>query len=101
MLCKVEPEWAKSTLRFEREHVATFDHLNEAYETCPAPWKPTLAVNTSVSHQFTLQTAQNLPGVTMVGTMFFIPPKEPLSWDVKGNGPDVTSGKDYYKIKRE
>jgi len=97
LLCKVEPEWQKATLRFEREHVASFDQLNDTYDTCPAPWQPTLAVNTSVSHQFTLQQAQNLSGVTVVGTLFFIPPKDPISWEVKGVGPEVTSGKEFHR----
>ena len=95
LLCKVEPEWQKATHRFEREHIATFDHQNDAYETIPAPWQPTLAVNTSVSHQFGLQIAQNMPGVTMVGTLFFIPTKEPISFEVKGTGPDITTGEPF------
>ena len=96
LLCKVEPEWEKATLRFEREHVASFDHLNDTYDTCPAPWQPTLAVQTSVSHQFSLQTTQNMPGVTMIGTIFFIPQREPLSFEVKG-GPIITSGKEFHR----
>ena len=92
MLCQVEPEWEKATLRFEREHVASFDHQNDSYETSPAPWQPTISVNTSVTHQFTLQQAQNMPGMTVLGTSFFIPPKDPIAWEVKGAGPDVYSG---------
>lgn len=57
-----------------------------------APWEPVLAVPTSVQHDFTLVTPQNLPGVTMLGTQFFIPPREPLAFPVKGVGPDVPSG---------
>ena len=91
-MCKIDPEWQKATLRFEREHVASFEHLNDTYDTCPTPWQPTLAVNTSVTHQFNLQQAQNIPGVGVVGTLFFIPPKEPIAWEVKGTGPDVYSG---------
>ena len=62
LICKIEPEWDKATLRFEREHVETLEHSNDTYETCAAPWPPTLALTTTVSHNFTLQQPQNVPG---------------------------------------
>ena len=62
LIYKVEPEWEKATLRFEREHVGTFEQSNDQYETCPAPWAPTLSITSSVSHHFTLETPQNVPG---------------------------------------
>ena len=62
LICKVEPEWEKGTLRCEKEHVGTFEESNEGYENCPTSWAPTLDISTSVSHTFTLQTPQNVPG---------------------------------------
>ena len=62
LICIVEPEWEKATLRFEREHVDTYEQSNDTYETCPASWFPTLAITSSVSHSFTLQQPQNVPG---------------------------------------
>ena len=62
LICKVEPEWENATRRFEREHVETFEQSNDTYEICPANWLPTLAISSSVSHHFTLQTPQNVPG---------------------------------------
>ena len=58
----MEPEWEKGTLRCEKEHVGTFEESNEGYEACPTSWGPTLDISTSVSHTFTLQTPQNVPG---------------------------------------
>ena len=58
----MEPEWEKGTLRCEKEHVGTFEESNEGYENCPTSWAPTLDISTSVSHTFTLQTPQNVPG---------------------------------------
>ena len=62
LICKVQPEWENSTRRFEREHVGTFEESNDSYETCSPSWPPTLALSGSVSHHFTLQTPQNVPG---------------------------------------
>ena len=62
LICKIEPEWEKSVLKFEREHVETYEQSNETYDTCPVTWQPTRALTASVSHQITLQQPQNVPG---------------------------------------
>jgi len=97
LICRIEPEWDKATLRFEREHVETLEHSNDTYETCAAPWPPTLALTTSVSHNFTLQQPQNVPGVDILGNCFSIPNPEPLQFQVRA-GADVFSGNEFHSL---
>jgi len=35
--------------------------------------------------------------MTVLGTSFFIPPKDPIAWEVKGLGPDVYSGELFHQ----
>jgi len=98
LICKIEPEWEKAVLRFEREHVETFEHSNDTYDTCLLPWLPTRAVTGSVSHNFTLQQPQNTPGSEIIGNCFIIPNPEPLVFTVKGIGSDVTSGPEFHQF---
>ena len=63
LICRVEPEWDKAVLRMERELQESLEHSNDTYDTCPAPWLPTREVTCSVSHSFTFQQPQNVPGI--------------------------------------
>ena len=88
-IMRISMDWNAVKISSETEVLFSKEVVNESEDYIDAPWTPTHEVETKYSHQFALNSKQEVRG-----TEFAVDRIDPLAIAIE-NGPDVYTGEEY------
>lgn len=88
-IMRINMDWNSVKISSETEVLFSKEVVNELEDYIDAPWTPTHEVETKYSHQFILNSKQEVRG-----TEFAVDRIDPLAIQIE-NGPDVYTGEEY------